>query len=132
MNEVSSRPPYRRLTGGNGRTIVKHMLKHADPLDRAFHALSDAARRSMVDRLAQGPASVSELAAPLAMSLPAVLQHVQVLEASGLVRSRKQGRVRTCELVPGAMTQAEQWIRDRRALWERRLDSLDTYLKEHP
>jgi DNA-binding transcriptional ArsR family regulator len=108
------------------------MLKHAEPLDLAFHALSDPARRTMLDRLTHGPASVSELAAPLAMSLPAVLQHVQVLEASGLVRSHKQGRVRTCELAPEALTQAEQWIRDRRALWERRLDRLDTYLKENP
>lgn len=104
------------------------MLKQVDPLDRAFHALSDPARRVMVDRLSRGPASVSELAVPLSMSLPAVLQHVQVLEASGLVRSHKQGRVRTCELAPEALTQAEQWIRDRRSLWERRLDRLGGYL----
>ena len=104
------------------------MLKQRDPLDLAFHALCDPARRGMVERLSQGPASVSELAAPLAMSLPAVLQHLQVLEASGLVRSTKQGRVRTCELDPAVLGTTEQWITQRRSVWEQRLDRLGAYL----
>ena len=99
-------------------------------LDLAFQALADPSRRAMVDRLAQGPASVSELAKPLAMSLPAVMQHLQVLEASGLVVSEKVGRVRTCRIEPKAFTQAEQWIAERRALWERRLDRLGQFLDE--
>lgn len=99
-------------------------------LDLAFQALADPSRRAMVDRLAQGPASVSELARPLAMSLPAVMQHLQVLEASGLVVSEKIGRVRTCRIEPKALSQAEQWIAERRALWERRLDRLGQFLDE--
>ena len=94
-------------------SIVKHMLKESTRLDRAFQALADPARRGMLARLARGPASVSELAEPLAMSLPAVLQHLQALEASGLVRSEKKGRVRTCRLEPGVLAAAEQWLVDR-------------------
>ena len=84
----------------------------------------------MVERLSRGPATVSELAQPLAMSLPAVMQHLQVLEASGLVRSEKVGRVRTCTIEPGALTMAEQWIGERRTLWEHRLDRLGEYLEQ--
>ena len=84
----------------------------------------------MVDRLARGPATVSELAGPLAMSLPGVLQHLKVLEASGLVASEKVGRVRTCRIEPKALSQAERWIAERRALWERRLDRLGAFLEE--
>ena len=84
----------------------------------------------MVDRLAQGPATVSELAEPLAMSLPGVMQHLKVLEASGLVASEKVGRVRTCRIEPRALSQAEHWIAERRALWERRLDRLGAFLEE--
>jgi len=108
--------------------IVKQMLNQNAALDRVFQALADPARRVMVDRLARGPASVSELAQPLAMSLPAVLQHLQVLEASGLVRSAKAGRVRTCRIQPAALRTAESWIARRRAGWERRLDRLGEYL----
>ena len=97
-----------------------------------FQALADPTRRVMVERLSRGPASVSELAQPLAMSLPAVLQHLQVLEASGLVRSEKVGRVRTCRIEPKALRTAEQWISERRTIWERRLDRLGDYLAEHP
>jgi DNA-binding transcriptional ArsR family regulator len=97
-------------------------------LDAVFHALADPGRRAMVDRLGRGPASVSELAAPLDMSLPAVLQHLAVLEGSGLVRTEKQGRVRTCELDAKALNSAEQWIASRRSEWERRLDRLGDYL----
>lgn len=108
--------------------ILKHMLNQYTALDRMFHALADPSRRAMVQRLARGPASVSELAAPLDMSLPAVVQHLQLLEASGLVRSEKLGRVRTCRIEPKALRRAEQWISERRALWERRLDRLGEYL----
>jgi DNA-binding transcriptional ArsR family regulator len=98
------------------------------PLDRVFHALADPARRSMLERLTRGPASVSELAQPLAMSLPAVVQHLAVLEGSGLVRSEKIGRVRTCQLEAGSLQRAEQWLNERRTAWERRLDRLGDYL----
>ena len=99
-------------------------------LDRVFHALADPGRRIMLERLGQGPASVSELGSPLAMSLAAVVQHVQVLEASGLVRTQKLGRTRTCSLNSGALRSAEHWISERRALVERRLDRLGEYLAE--
>ena len=105
------------------------MLNH---LDGVFHALADPGRRSMVERLSMGPASVSELAAPLAMTLAAVMQHLKVLEASGLVRSEKVGRIRTCHIEPEALSMAERWINERRRGWESRLDRLDRYLKENP
>ncbi len=112
------------------------MLKQSEPADREvdllFQALSDPTRRLMVDRLSRGPASVSELARPLTMSLPAVVQHLQVLEGSGLVRSEKVGRVRTCNIQPAAMQTAEQWISERRTFWEQNLDRLGEYLAEHP
>lgn len=102
-----------------------------DPLlDLAFQALADPSRRAMVDRLAQGPATVSELAGPLAMSLPGVMQHLKVLEEAGLVVSQKIGRSRTCRIDPEALTRAERWISERRALWERRLDRLGQFLDE--
>jgi len=106
------------------------MLNQAADLDRVFQALADPGRRVMVERLSQGPASVSELARPLAMSLAAVLQHVQVLEASGLVRSQKTGRTRTCSINPTVLRSAEQWISEQRILWERRLDRLGEYLAQ--
>ncbi|MEA2201546.1 MAG: hypothetical protein QOI89_2142 [Solirubrobacteraceae bacterium] len=98
------------------------------PIDVVFHALSDANRRTMIDRLLDGPASVSELARPLAISLPAVVQHLHVLEASGVVRSHKVGRVRTCEIEPRALSTAERWISERRAMWEAQLDRLGEFL----
>ena len=104
------------------------MLNQSDSLDLVFQALADPSRRVMVARLTRGPVSVSELAKPLAMSLPAVVQHLQVLEASGLVRSAKVGRVRTCRIEPKALRCAEQWLGARRTLWERRLDRLGDYL----
>jgi DNA-binding transcriptional ArsR family regulator len=110
--------------------MVKKMLNHSPPLDRVFHALADPTRRSMVERLSRGPASVSELAQPLAMSLPAVVQHLNVLEESGVIRTEKVGRVRTCRIEPAALSAAEQWIAERRALWERRLDRLGDFLAE--
>jgi DNA-binding transcriptional ArsR family regulator len=105
------------------------MLNQSTELDRLFHALSDPARRAMLERLARGPAPVSELARPLPMSLPAAMQHLGVLEAAGLVRSEKIGRVRTCALSPQALSQAERWINARRTEWEQRLDRLGEYLK---
>lgn len=102
--------------------ILKNMLNQSLSLDRLFQALADPARREMVERLSRGPASVSALAEPLEMSLPAVMQHLQVLEASGLVRSEKVGRVRTCRIDPAALKPAEQWIARRRASWERCFD----------
>jgi DNA-binding transcriptional ArsR family regulator len=100
------------------------------PLDMAFQALADPARRMMVERLCRGPASVSELAQPLDMTLSAVVQHLAVLETSGLVTSQKVGRVRTCRIDTKVLHGAEQWIADRRASWESRLDRLGEYLAE--
>ncbi|HET8726059.1 MAG TPA: metalloregulator ArsR/SmtB family transcription factor [Alphaproteobacteria bacterium] len=108
------------------------MLNRNETLDRMFQALADPARRQMVERLSRGPASVSELAAPLPMSLPAVVQHLKVLEDSGLVRSEKVGRVRTCTLDAGQMSLAEKWISERRRGWETRLDRLDAFLSANP
>src|SRR4051812_35427934 len=99
-------------------------------LDRVFQALADPTRRIMVERLSRGPASVTELAAPFAMSLPAVFQHLQVLEQSGLISSDKVGRVRSCEVRAEVLGTGEKWIGDRRALWERRLDRLGAFLAE--
>jgi DNA-binding transcriptional ArsR family regulator len=101
------------------------------PLDQVFHALADPTRRGMVERLVRGPATVSELSRPLEMSLPAVLQHLQVLEASGLVRSEKAGRVRTCRIEPDALRAAEAWVAGQRTAWETRLDRLGDYLADH-
>jgi DNA-binding transcriptional ArsR family regulator len=110
--------------------ILQRMLNQSAPLDLAFHALADPTRRAMVERLALSPASVSDLARPLAMSLPAVMQHLAVLEGSGLVVSQKIGRVRTCRIEPGALGRARQWIDALRLEWGRRLDRLEEYLKE--
>lgn len=106
------------------------MLNQTDPPDRVFHALADPTRRAIVERLTRGPAAVSELARPLPVSLAAVLQHLQVLEHSGLVRSEKVGRVRTCRLEPAALRMAEDWLRRQRTVWEDRLDRLGGYLAE--
>jgi DNA-binding transcriptional ArsR family regulator len=105
------------------------MLNQSIELDRLFHALADPARRAMVERLSLGPAPVSELARPLPMSLPAAMQHLGVLEAAGLVRTQKLGRVRTCAIDTQALSQAEQWINARRIEWDHRLDRLGDYLK---
>ncbi|HKH94174.1 MAG TPA: metalloregulator ArsR/SmtB family transcription factor [Gemmatimonadaceae bacterium] len=105
------------------------MLNHP-ALEVVFHALADPSRRTMVERLSRGPASVSDLAEPLEMSLPAVMQHLQVLETSGLVRSEKTGRVRMCRIEPNALAAAEGWFARRRAAWERRFDRLETLLAE--
>ena len=99
-------------------------------IDRVFHALGDPTRRAIVERLSQSPISVSALAAPLAITLAAVVQHLQVLEKSGLVRTVKTGRVRTCRIESKGFSVVERWIADRRALWEQRFDRLGEFLAE--
>lgn len=98
-------------------------------LDRMFLALADPSRRAVLERLAQGPASVGELARPLPMALPSLMQHLQMLEGCGLIRTEKVGRVRTCRLEPHAMDAATEWIARQRAVWEARFDRLDAYLQ---
>jgi DNA-binding transcriptional ArsR family regulator len=104
------------------------MLNYQPGLDSAFRALSDPTRRAILERLSRGPASVSEIAEPLPMSLPAVHQHLQVLEECGLMAWEKKGRVRWCRLDRKGMAAAEDWVLNRRALWERRLDALAVHL----
>jgi len=103
---------------------------HQQDLPAIFGALSDPTRFSVVERLARGPASVSDLAKPFAMAGPSFLKHLKVLEDAGLVTSRKSGRVRTVELAPDAMRSVEDWIRAHRSTWERRLDALGTFLEK--
>jgi DNA-binding transcriptional ArsR family regulator len=98
-------------------------------LDRVFHALSDPTRRAIMTRLGQGPASVSELAKPFTMAMPSLLQHLQVLEESRLIRTPKVGRVRTCEIEPVALDAAGDWIAQQRAIWEGRLNRMEAYVK---
>ena len=104
------------------------MMNHE--LDKTFAALADPARRAMVERLVIGPASVSELALPLPMSLPAVMLHLKVLEEAGLVTSRKEGRVRTCRIGPAKLSLAEKWVSSRRIMWEHSLDRLGAFLDQ--
>jgi len=99
-------------------------------IDRLFHALGDPTRRAILDRLSQGPSSVSTLATPLEITVTAVAQHLQILEESGLVHTEKLGRVRTCRIEPAGFSALEQWIRDHRSIWERRLDRLSELLVE--
>ena len=108
------------------------MLNQSAEVDLLFHALADPTRRGIVERLGRGPASVSELAAPLAMSLPAVVQPLHVLEESGLVSTQKVGRVRTCRLELKRLATVQDWIAARRTGWERSLDRLGDYLAAHP
>jgi DNA-binding transcriptional ArsR family regulator len=108
------------------------MLNLSPDVDSLLHALADPTRRSIVERLGRGPASVSTIADPLPMSLPAVVQHLQILERSGLVASEKVGRVRTCRLEPQSLDVLERWITDRRGTWERRLDRLGEALADPP
>ena len=101
-------------------------------LDAAFQALADPTRRALVERLTLGPASVSELATPFPISLPAIHQHLAVLEGAGLVASQKTGRVRTCRIEPAALSRAEQWLTERRQEWEQKLDRLAAHLQQFP
>ena len=103
-------------------------LQESARLDQIFHALADASRRGMIDRLSEGPASVSELAKPLAMALPSVVKHLAVLEAGGIVVSEKAGRVRTYRIVPDALSAVETWIEMRKARLNKSFDRLDSYL----
>jgi DNA-binding transcriptional ArsR family regulator len=112
--------------------MLKHYEPETPPIDLLFQALADPTRRRMIDRLSQSPASVSELAEPFDMSLAAIVQHLHVLEHSGLVHSEKVGRVRTCSIQTDAMRAAEQWIFERRTFWDQRLDRLGEYLAENP
>jgi DNA-binding transcriptional ArsR family regulator len=106
------------------------MLTHRAQVDRVFHALGDPTRRAIVEKLSAGAISVSSLAKPLDITLAAVVQHLQILERSGLVRTTKLGRVRTCRIEPKGLSIAERWIEERRSLWERRLDRLGAVLAE--
>jgi len=107
------------------------MVSRTPALDRVFAALADPSRRSMVERLGRGPASVSELAAPFDMSLAAVVQHVQVLAASGLIRTVKRGRVRTCRLRPATLGQASRWLaRQQERFWKAGLEAMDAALAD--
>jgi DNA-binding transcriptional ArsR family regulator len=99
-------------------------------IDQIFHALGDPTRRAMVERLSAGPASVSQLAEPFKMTLAAVVQHLQILEESGIVRTEKIGRVRTCRVDPKGLDAVEKWINDRRSRWEKRLNQLGDLLDE--
>lgn len=104
------------------------MAKHDPALDHLFHALSDPTRRMMLTRLARGPAPVSALAAPTGLRLPTVMRHLSVLEAAGLVTTQKDGRVRSCALVPEALAPMRDWLDEQRRVWEARLDRLDDYV----
>jgi DNA-binding transcriptional ArsR family regulator len=112
--------------------ILNHMVQSLAKLDRIYAALSDSSRRAMIARLTRGPASVSDLAAPLKMSLTAAAKHVSVLERSGIVISFKTGRVRTCRIDPKNLDVAQDWLAKQRALWEARFDQLDTFLETQP
>ena len=107
-----------------------HRKKPKPNIDRVFHALGDPTRRAIMEKLSQGPISVSRLAEPLAITLAAVVQHLQVLEESGLVQTEKIGRVRTCRIESAGLSAAEKWIGDRRSMWERRFDRLGDLLAE--
>ncbi len=106
------------------------MGKRKIDIDRLFHALGDPTRRAMLDRLTQGPQSVSALAEPLGITLTAVMQHLQILQECGLAATEKLGRVRTCRIEPAGFDALEQWIRDHRTAWERKLDRLGALLGE--
>jgi DNA-binding transcriptional ArsR family regulator len=106
------------------------MDKYSEPLDNVFHALADPTRRAVIQRLGNGPASVSELAGPFDMALPSFMKHLNVLEKSGLIRSRKSGRVRIVEIKPGQLNQVESWLAEQRALWQGRTDRLENYVME--
>ena len=117
-------------TGGRGTGRLNAAMKKRASIDRVFHALGDPMRRTILEKLSEAPVSASRLAAPLGITLAAVVQHLQVLEESGLVQTEKLGRVRTCRIEPGGLGVAEKWIEDRRTMWERRLDRLGDLLAE--
>ena len=104
------------------------MAKHDPDLSRLFHALADPTRRSILTRLAEGPAPVTELANPTGLRLPTVMRHLSVLEEAGLIATSKDGRVRSCAIVPEAMAPVRTWLDEQRDIWEARLDRLDDYV----
>jgi DNA-binding transcriptional ArsR family regulator len=106
------------------------MLKYEKALDRVFAALADPTRRAIVDRLCRGPASISALAEPLDMSLPAVFQHMKILKSSGLVRTAKAGRVRTCHVEPETLSRMAGWVFGRQASWQRLFDRVAARLAD--
>ena len=106
------------------------MLSQRASINRVFHALGDPTRRAIVEKLSEGPVSASRLALPLNITLAAVIQHLQILEKSGLVHTEKVGRVRTCRIEPKGLSVAERWIEDRRSLWEKHFDRLGDLLAE--
>jgi DNA-binding transcriptional ArsR family regulator len=108
------------------------MTNKKKALDRVFHALSDATRRAIVQRLTEGPASVSTLSEPFGMAKPTMLQHIRVLEQSGLIGTEKSGRVRMCAMKPAMLSDAEVWLSRQRTIWEERLDRMETYVKQLP
>lgn len=110
--------------------MVSHMTNQQTRLNDTFHALADPTRRAVLAALGAGPATVSDLAQPFDMALPTFLQHLKVLEECGLVRSKKVGRVRTCQIKPKALAEAEDWLGAQRSLWTKRLDQLDDYLRQ--
>jgi len=139
LGDVGRLPPAHRhtdsypigkllLTNARRASIVSCMANHSPHLDNVFSALADPTRRAIIARLSQGEASVGELAQPFDMALPSLMKHIRVLEAGGLIESEKHGRVRTCRLMPGAMKGAENWLAEQRAMWEARLDRLESYL----
>jgi DNA-binding transcriptional ArsR family regulator len=128
LNGQARRAGSFEVDSGPAALILKYMLNQSARLELVFQALSDPTRRLIVERLSRGPASVSELAQPLPMSLPAVVQHLQILAESGLVRSEKVGRVRTCRIEPKGLRTVEEWVCERRASWDR----LGEYLAQHP
>lgn len=110
--------------------ILSNMTKHDPTLDRLFHALSDPTRRGMLELLARGDATAGELARPTGFALPTILRHLSVLQAAGLIETDKQGRRRLCRAQPRALAPMRHWLDDQRALWEGRLDRLETYVQE--
>lgn len=107
--------------------IVSHMAKHDPELSLLFHALADPTRRSILTRLAEGPARVTDLSGPTGLSLPTVMRHISVLEEAGLIATAKDGRVRTCAIVPEALEPARTWLDQQRAIWDSRLDRLEAF-----
>jgi DNA-binding transcriptional ArsR family regulator len=108
--------------------IVSRVTKHDPSLSLLFHALADPTRRSVLTRLAEGPARVTELAEPTGLRLPTVMRHLSVLEEAGLISTSKDGRIRTCAIVPEALAPARSWLDEQRAMWEARVDRLDNYV----
>lgn len=108
--------------------IVSHMAKHESDLSLTFHALADPTRRLILNRLAEGPAQVTNLAGPTGLRLPTVMRHLSVLEEAGLISTSKDGRIRTCAIVPEAFSPVRTWLDEQRAIWEARLDRLDAFV----